>query len=646
MSATAQGEIEIILKMSESAMNAQIMAAQEAAAKGSTKRVAENERQVMAMLDLERKKYIASAADAELGKIEQVIAMRKKAMEYKGLGFSDERAEKMAKAGVLYDAEIADKKRASEHALQQAKQLAESQAGLNAQKLKELEISRQIALQEEKIGMEVVKRNLISNEMTAKQAMLTRLANQVGQATYTGMGQTSRGSLFAGGTNGAYRVGMFSQQIQDVAVSMQMGMSMSRVIAQQGSQIASIFGTGGMVLGGVVAIGAALVDVVMKTEKADRAWQAYGETAKKYGENSAGFLKAAARDLDSAENLRNRRIYGEQEAEMMKMEMDHARRLEEIKNTPGSRIMARKAIEAENERYAEQIALVETLRAQQEKLNADRHNKEWDNKVAQGQALAFALTNPTQEEQMKRLSEKLAQINEERKGIGGMEATEKENEALEIQNRLMEMGQSRQKEIDDNQKRAAELQQKAFEKELSGQQRLNKLSAEYLAIVKKIKIEQDPIKKSQMQLEAARVLMDAAAAKKQANQENKVAEKEKEEARKDAARKNLDNRLAPFEQINKLASDIEAGAYSPQARAAQRAQEHSHAAALRQAARSTARSMFGENWQKLNGMERDYQTKLLMHNAAVAGNRDKIEARFNKDDIDSLAAAIEKLLAK
>ena len=82
--------------------------------------------------------------------------------------------------------------------------------------------------------------------------------------------QARRGSAFSGGQNAAYRVGMISQQAQDVAVSLQMGMSASRVIAQQGSQIASIFGPKGMVIGGVIAIGAAIWEMASATEQAEK----------------------------------------------------------------------------------------------------------------------------------------------------------------------------------------------------------------------------------------------------------------------------------------------------------------------------------------------------------------------------------------
>lgn len=187
--------------------------------------------------------------------------------------------------------------------------------------------------------------------------------------------QVRRGSAFGGGQNAAYRTGMIAQQAQDVAISLQMGMSMSRVIAQQGSQIASIFGTRGMIYGGVLAIGAGLIDIIMRTEQANKAWEAYGETVKRYGANSNKFAKDAERDLATAKDLANQRIYGEKEAAKMKEKSDHEARLRELRDTPGSRIEARKAINAENERYKQKQLLDEKLEADKKALELERQKK-------------------------------------------------------------------------------------------------------------------------------------------------------------------------------------------------------------------------------------------------------------------------------
>jgi hypothetical protein len=124
--------------------------------------------------------------------------------------------------------------------------------------------------------------------------------------------QARRGSAFSGGQNAAYRTGMISQQAQDVAVSLQMGMSASRVIAQQGSQIASIFGPTGMVIGGVIAIGAAIYEWAANTKAAEAAAEKYKktlddvaqirkDTAKTIGENQISRTRLTAGDYAADE---------------------------------------------------------------------------------------------------------------------------------------------------------------------------------------------------------------------------------------------------------------------------------------------------------------------------------------------------------
>jgi hypothetical protein len=66
----------------------------------------------------------------------------------------------------------------------------------------------------------------------------------------------------------AHRTGQVAMQLQDVAVQAQMGTGALQIFAQQGSQIASVFGgMKGAVVGSVLAIGAALVSAGVESEK-------------------------------------------------------------------------------------------------------------------------------------------------------------------------------------------------------------------------------------------------------------------------------------------------------------------------------------------------------------------------------------------
>ena len=68
-----------------------------------------------------------------------------------------------------------------------------------------------------------------------------------------------------------YQVGNAAMQVQDIAVSLQSGMSGLQVMGQQGSQLLSILGPKGMLLGGVIAVGAALGTGIYGGQKAFKA---------------------------------------------------------------------------------------------------------------------------------------------------------------------------------------------------------------------------------------------------------------------------------------------------------------------------------------------------------------------------------------
>lgn len=78
---------------------------------------------------------------------------------------------------------------------------------------------------------------------------LDRSVARTGQSMMRGL-QTSAGSA-------TRSLGQVSLQVQDIAVQLSSGTKVATVIAQQGSQIASAFGPGGAIVGGVVALGGA-----------------------------------------------------------------------------------------------------------------------------------------------------------------------------------------------------------------------------------------------------------------------------------------------------------------------------------------------------------------------------------------------------
>jgi hypothetical protein len=89
----------------------------------------------------------------------------------------------------------------------------------------------------------------IENATKTSTARVTREFEKVQQSV-------SRGGM------GSMRAGQVAMQMQDVAVQMQSGARASTIIAQQGSQILSVFGPQGMLLGGLIAAGAMFWELV------------------------------------------------------------------------------------------------------------------------------------------------------------------------------------------------------------------------------------------------------------------------------------------------------------------------------------------------------------------------------------------------
>ena len=88
-----------------------------------------------------------------------------------------------------------------------------------------------------------------------------RIAGQANKVTRNSNGnykEANRTSRMARGG-----IGQLGYQIQDVAVQIQGGQNLGLILGQQGSQIASVFGTGGIVAGAIISIGALIATTMI-----------------------------------------------------------------------------------------------------------------------------------------------------------------------------------------------------------------------------------------------------------------------------------------------------------------------------------------------------------------------------------------------
>ena len=103
-------------------------------------------------------------------------------------------------------------------------------------------------------------------EIRKQNAELTLAAKQQSAAAREARKAAASGPTAKSGRGGMGQAGNVAMQAQDIAVSLQGGMHWAQVMGQQGSQLLSIFGPTGMLVGGAVAIGAALYTALKPPE--------------------------------------------------------------------------------------------------------------------------------------------------------------------------------------------------------------------------------------------------------------------------------------------------------------------------------------------------------------------------------------------
>lgn len=174
-----------------------------------------------------------------------------------------------------------------------------------------------LALLEAQIGGNKKEAASIQNRISLMERMRTiQQQTNVSQREAYSLAQRSAG-VMAGGKGGmrGMQIGMAGMQAQDIAVQMQMGTRMSTIVAQQGSQLFSLFGPIGMLVGAVVAVGGAFY------------------TARQMGEEAFQALKKESDDFDgNLKQLKNGSL--DQISAALSQMRDRAREAREAAETP------------------------------------------------------------------------------------------------------------------------------------------------------------------------------------------------------------------------------------------------------------------------------------------------------------------------
>lgn len=167
------------------------------------------------------------------------------------------------------------------------------------------------------------------------------------------------------GGNFGFRAGQVAMQAQDVAVQLQGGAKAATIIAQQGSQIASFFGPGGMILGGVLAIGAATASWLMDTEAEEKALEKINHRLEKMKAFNAAQESKIQDDKDATKEAKIRATQGDKAADAAKRRMDFEKKMVQLAKDAAEADMsnANASVKAARERFEAEEELIRAKEA-------------------------------------------------------------------------------------------------------------------------------------------------------------------------------------------------------------------------------------------------------------------------------------------
>lgn len=139
-----------------------------------------------------------------------------------------------------------------------------------------------------------VKQTLVTGELTAVDNTQAAFRSVQRSAANTARSAAALNQQFRFLRGGA---GQLGHQIQDIAVQLSMGTNAMIVFGQQGSQIASLFGPKGAMIGAFAAVAAAIGVVFLRdTKKASKELETFGEKAIQAAKD-VGILTQTSRDF-------------------------------------------------------------------------------------------------------------------------------------------------------------------------------------------------------------------------------------------------------------------------------------------------------------------------------------------------------------
>jgi len=281
------------------------------------------------------------------------------------------------------------------------------------------------------------------------------------QSTAAMLGRNSGGRGGRGG-QGSYQTGQAALQAQDIAVQLEMGTNAGRVLLQQGTQLASIFGPTGAIVAGASALLAIIGAQILGINKLAAQEERLLKIARARTEVGVSLAKNAMAAIEQADDADRERFFGRDEADRMKRQEDHERRIKEIRNARGEGSMFE---EEENRRYEAVEALFQHRKERENALAAEREQQQI--KELEIQTKIARMVDDSPEAKMQQLEEETTDLIKQQQGKGGLEYVRLEYEIAQRQRQIYQLMMGEIKTAEDERKQAEKEVEDSLKKQAS-----------------------------------------------------------------------------------------------------------------------------------------------------------------------------------
>ncbi len=243
----------------------------------------------------------------------------------------------------------------------------------------------------------------------------------------------------------ASKIASSANQIKGLAEDLGGSEKASKAISEHGAEIGAMFGPGGAIIGGVIALGAAMWNVASGAQAAEVAADRMRKAAEKQMQGNVQIFGTEQQAIEEKKVADEERLHGKEAAAAMKEQLDLTQKIRDVRNSDASKGQKEATIDAlQQAQFAK-----ESLREKQKQDAAAHDNTQKEGEKIANRAKELS-TTPTQRAAAKRAS--AADTRAQRRAAE--EQVDREQTAL---NKESGIGSGREMSHADRRARVAEL---------------------------------------------------------------------------------------------------------------------------------------------------------------------------------------------